>query len=207
MLKSESVDETLTRFIKITNGLSSLGDTIDNDQKIRKVIIVLPKSWEMKATTLKELNDREKMDFSDFIINLKIHEMEMKVQEEREPPKKKTITFRASLSKFERLAKWSTKKENEQLSKIKTQERNERKKRRDRSMLSLQEDGIFDWRLSLSTSNLLKKSIQEEGHTGPWDDSKNEMRKLIQQIFASWQMGMTLLRYHLKPLSMKMIWL
>ena len=36
------------------------------------------------------------MDFSGFIENLKTHEMEMKVREEREPPKKKAITFRAS---------------------------------------------------------------------------------------------------------------
>ena len=54
----------LTLFTKITNILSSLGDKIDNDQKIRKVIRALPKSWEVKATTLKELNDREEMDFS-----------------------------------------------------------------------------------------------------------------------------------------------
>jgi len=52
----------------------------------------------VKATTLKELNDREKMDFSRFIENLKTHEMEIKVREEREPPKKKYITFRASSS-------------------------------------------------------------------------------------------------------------
>ena len=63
MLENESIDEMLTRFTKITNALSSLGDKIDNDQKIRKVIRALPKSWEVKATTLKELNDREEMDF------------------------------------------------------------------------------------------------------------------------------------------------
>jgi len=34
MLENESIDEMLTRFTKIANGLSSLGDTIDNDQKI-----------------------------------------------------------------------------------------------------------------------------------------------------------------------------
>jgi len=34
MLENKSIDETLTRFTKITNRLSSLGDTIDNDQKI-----------------------------------------------------------------------------------------------------------------------------------------------------------------------------
>ena len=49
-------------------------------------------------TTLKELNDREEMDFSGFIRNLKTHEMKMKVQEERELPKEKIIAFRATLS-------------------------------------------------------------------------------------------------------------
>jgi len=31
MLENESIDEMFIRFTKITNGLSSLGDTIDND--------------------------------------------------------------------------------------------------------------------------------------------------------------------------------
>jgi len=42
----------------------------------------------MKAITLKELNHREEMDFSGFIENLETHEMEMKVREKREPPKR-----------------------------------------------------------------------------------------------------------------------
>jgi len=45
MLDNESIDEMLSRFTKITNGLSSLGDKIDNDQKVRKVIRALPKAW------------------------------------------------------------------------------------------------------------------------------------------------------------------
>ena len=75
MLENEYVDEMLTRFTKITNGFS-LGDTIDNDQKIRKVIRALPKAWKVKVTTLKELNNREEMDFSGFIENLKTHDIE-----------------------------------------------------------------------------------------------------------------------------------
>ena len=71
MLDNESIDEMFTRFSKITNDLPSLGDFIDNDQKIRKVIRVLPKASEVKATTLKTLNDCEEMDFSGFIGNLK----------------------------------------------------------------------------------------------------------------------------------------
>ena len=55
----------------------------------------------MKETTLKELNDREETDFSGFIENLKTHEMEMKVWEEREPLEKKNITVRTSPSILE----------------------------------------------------------------------------------------------------------
>ena len=51
MNENESMDEMLTHFMKITNGLSFLGDKIDNDQKLRKIIMPLPKSWEVKATT------------------------------------------------------------------------------------------------------------------------------------------------------------
>ena len=72
--------------------------SIDNDRKVRKVIRALPKAWEVKATTHKELNDREEMDFSDFIENLKIHEMKMKVCEGRKPTKKSSITFKATPS-------------------------------------------------------------------------------------------------------------
>ena len=73
MLDNETIDEILSRFTKITNRLSSLGDKIDNDQKVRKVIRAFPKAWEVKTTNLKELNDREEMDFSNFIGNLKTH--------------------------------------------------------------------------------------------------------------------------------------
>jgi len=44
MLENESIGEMLTQFTKITNGLSSLGDTIDNDEKIQKIIRALPKA-------------------------------------------------------------------------------------------------------------------------------------------------------------------
>ena len=81
--------------------MSSLGDEIDNDQKVRKVIRALPKAWEVKATTLKDLNDREEMDFFGLIGNLKTHEIEMKVRGEREPTKKKSIAFKATPSSIE----------------------------------------------------------------------------------------------------------
>jgi len=44
------------------------------------------------------LNDREEMDFSGFIKNLKTHEMKMKVREGGEPTKKKSIAFKENPS-------------------------------------------------------------------------------------------------------------
>ena len=65
---------------KITNGLASLGDGIDNDQKVRKIIRALPPSWEVKATILKELNDKEEMELIGLIGNLKTHEMKKMIE-------------------------------------------------------------------------------------------------------------------------------
>ena len=41
--------------------------------------------WEVKVTTLKELNDNEEMEFISLISNLKTHEMERKAREEMAP--------------------------------------------------------------------------------------------------------------------------
>ena len=63
MLENDFIDDTVTRFTKISNGLASLGDAIDNNQKVRKLIHALPPSWEVKAKTLKELKNKEEMEF------------------------------------------------------------------------------------------------------------------------------------------------
>jgi len=36
MHKNNTIDNMITRFTKISNGLASLGDVIDNDQKVRR---------------------------------------------------------------------------------------------------------------------------------------------------------------------------
>ena len=60
------------------------------------MIRALPSSWEIKATTLKELNDKDEMDLISLIGNLKTHEMEKKAREEAAPQKKKSIAFKSS---------------------------------------------------------------------------------------------------------------
>jgi len=63
---------------------------------VRKIIRTLPKAWEVKATTLKELNDKEKIDFTAFMEYLKTHEIEIKAREEREPQKKANVASKHS---------------------------------------------------------------------------------------------------------------
>ena len=121
----------------------------------------------MKDTTLNELNDREDMDFSGFNENLKIHEMEMEIQEEREPSKKKAIAFRATSSIPEkdesmdedeekelsmlvkRLARYSKRRVG--WATLEEENHKERviERKRDGSILSLQEDGTLNCILSL----------------------------------------------------------
>ena len=50
MHENKSIDDMITKFTKITNGLFSLGDAINNGQKVWKVIHALSPSWEVKAT-------------------------------------------------------------------------------------------------------------------------------------------------------------
>ena len=44
MNEEESIGDMITKFTKITNEFASLGDGIDNDQKVKKVIRALPPS-------------------------------------------------------------------------------------------------------------------------------------------------------------------
>ena len=39
MHENKSIDDMVTKFTKITNGLTFLGDAIDNDQNVQKVLV------------------------------------------------------------------------------------------------------------------------------------------------------------------------
>ena len=53
MHDNEFIDDMVARFTKITNGLSSLVNKIDNDQIVRKIIRALSTTQEVKSTTLR----------------------------------------------------------------------------------------------------------------------------------------------------------
>ena len=56
---------------------------------------------EVKATTLKELNDKEKMELISLICNLKTHEIERKAREEKALQKKKMLAFKPTPTIFD----------------------------------------------------------------------------------------------------------
>ena len=68
---------------------------------MRKVICALSPSWEVKFTTLKELNDKEEMKLIGLIGNLKTREMKRKAKEEKAPQKKKTLAFKSTPTIFD----------------------------------------------------------------------------------------------------------
>ena len=60
MRDNETIDDMINHFTNIINDLFSIGDSIDNDQKVRRMIRAFSQSWEVKSKTLKELNDKER---------------------------------------------------------------------------------------------------------------------------------------------------
>ena len=55
----------------------------------------------IKATTFKELNDKDEMELISLIGNLKTHEMEKKAREEAVPQKKNSIAFKSSSTNYD----------------------------------------------------------------------------------------------------------
>ena len=69
---------------------------------MRKIIRALSQAWEVKTISLKELNDREEMDFTAFMKILKTYEIEMKVRKDHEPQKENDIALKVSLKDYKK---------------------------------------------------------------------------------------------------------
>nr|XP_009796389.1 PREDICTED: uncharacterized protein LOC104242974 [Nicotiana sylvestris] len=57
MKDDESIQDMYTSFTSITNELHSLGESIPRNKLVRKILIVLPSSWESKVNAIMEAND------------------------------------------------------------------------------------------------------------------------------------------------------
>ena len=62
-----------TKLSSITNELRSLGEPISMSKQVRKVLQILPKSWESKIDAITEAKDLKVLTMDALIGNLKTH--------------------------------------------------------------------------------------------------------------------------------------
>ena len=75
MKEGETIHDMFTKFSSITNELRSLGEPISMNKQVRKVLQILPKSWESKVDAITEAKDLKVLTMDALIGNLKTHEM------------------------------------------------------------------------------------------------------------------------------------
>ena len=77
-----------TKFSSITNELRSLGEPISMTKQVRKVLRILPKSWESKVDAIKEAKDLKVLTIDALIGNLKTHKINLNYDLSKKEAKK-----------------------------------------------------------------------------------------------------------------------
>ncbi|XP_070047107.1 intracellular protein transport protein USO1-like [Nicotiana tomentosiformis] len=88
MKDDESIQDMHTRFTSIINELHSLGETIPRNKLVRKILSVLPSSWESKVNAITKSKDLQTLTIDELVGNLKTYEMKKKKDNERREPKR-----------------------------------------------------------------------------------------------------------------------
>ncbi|XP_019230087.1 PREDICTED: uncharacterized protein LOC109211041 [Nicotiana attenuata] len=78
MKDDESIHDIHTRFTSIINELHSLGESIPRNKLVRKILSVLPSSWESKVNTIIEAKDLRTLTMDELLGNLKSYETKKK---------------------------------------------------------------------------------------------------------------------------------
>nr|XP_016486997.1 PREDICTED: uncharacterized protein LOC107807176 [Nicotiana tabacum] len=95
MEEDEFIQVMHTRFTSIINELHSLGEIIPTNKLVRKILSVLPGSWESKVNAITEAKDLQKLTIGDLIGNLKTYEMKRKKDlERREPNEERNLVLK-----------------------------------------------------------------------------------------------------------------
>ncbi|XP_019250864.1 PREDICTED: uncharacterized protein LOC109229765 [Nicotiana attenuata] len=97
--QDEFIQEMHTRFTSIINEIHSLGEIIPTNKLVRKILSVLPGSWESKVNAITEAKDLQKLTIDELIGNLKTYEMKRKKDlERREPNEERNLVLKAALT-------------------------------------------------------------------------------------------------------------
>ncbi|XP_019244387.1 PREDICTED: uncharacterized protein LOC109224256 [Nicotiana attenuata] len=99
MEEHELIQEMHTRFTSIINELHSLGEIIPTNKLVRKILSVLPGSWESKVNAITEAKDLQKLTIDELIGNLKTYEMKRKKDlERRETNEERNLVLKAAFT-------------------------------------------------------------------------------------------------------------
>ncbi|XP_070020558.1 uncharacterized protein LOC142178480 [Nicotiana tabacum] len=97
MYEDESIQDMHTRLTSIINELHSLREVIPINKLVRKILSVLPGSWESKVNAITEAKDLQMLTIDKIIGNLKTYKMKRKKDLERKEPKKeKNLVLKAA---------------------------------------------------------------------------------------------------------------
>ncbi|XP_060183041.1 uncharacterized protein LOC132612995 [Lycium barbarum] len=80
--EDRSIHDMHTRFTSLINKLSSLGEVITSIKMVRKLLGVLPDSWDIKVNAIYEAKDLAKLTVDEIIGNLKTYEIKMTLKKE-----------------------------------------------------------------------------------------------------------------------------
>ncbi|XP_070055259.1 uncharacterized protein [Nicotiana tomentosiformis] len=96
MKDDESIQDMHTRFTSIINEFHSLGEIIPRNKLVRKILSVLPGSWESKVNAITKAKDLQTLTIDELIGNLKTYKIKKKKDHERrEPKKEKNLVLKA----------------------------------------------------------------------------------------------------------------
>lgn len=97
MKEGETIFEMNSRFTSITNELRCLGEPIPLSKHVRKILKVLPKSWESKVNVITEAKDLKTLAMDELIGNLQTYELNKQLGTSmKEGKKEKSITLKTS---------------------------------------------------------------------------------------------------------------
>ena len=70
MKPSETIRDMYTQYTDVINGLKAPGKCFSNFELVNKILRSLPKSWDLKVTTIQEANDLNSFPLEELIGSL-----------------------------------------------------------------------------------------------------------------------------------------
>ena len=95
MSDKETIMDMYTRFTHITNELKSLGKSFTIEELVRKILRILPHSWESKVTAIQEAKKMNEISLDELIGNLQTYELRRNSQMKGKVKKDRGLALKA----------------------------------------------------------------------------------------------------------------